>query len=158
MIDDLKNIQLSFILKILSEYLVQSMFFTGHCFVFLTGGLVFPLWCVPPDREKKERERGRDRNTEKQGCSGTNRSTVAQFPSAMPVTQLKSSAWLTVGLVTMDKTCGQSQNTHGCSYFSKWMNCNYINTLDKCLIFIWVGEVVFFLSFFKLQGRFTAQC
>lgn len=37
----------------------------------------------------------------------------------LPVTQLNSSAWLPVALVTMGQTC---------SFFHKWMNCNHINT------------------------------
>lgn len=44
----------------------------------------------------------------------------------------------------MDKTCGPSLNTHGCSSSSKRMSCDHINMLDK-LLFGW-GEGVFFFS------------
>lgn len=81
---------------------------------------------------KKERKRERDRNTENERTHWDKLITsglvsLSYASESTEVFCLADCVWM---------RCVQSQNTHRCSYFPKWMGCNHINAQDGCGVFL----------------------
>lgn len=116
----------------------SSIFLTG---CFCSSRLVFPV-SIPPDRkregikERKEGQRKRERQKyrEREDTLGQ---TDHQWPSFPQLCQWVN--WsLLPGWLCVWMRCVLSYNTHQCSYFSKWMSYNHINTQDGCGIFLYL--------------------
>lgn len=110
--------------------LCESIFFTGFC----SGRLAFPV-SIPPDRKRegmKERKRERQKCREREDTLGQTDHHWPSFPQLCQwVNWSLLPGWLCVWM-----RCVQSQNTHRCSYFSKWMGYNHINSQDGCGVFL----------------------
>lgn len=129
--------QISALMDFMDGCLCESIFFAG---CFCSGRLVFPV-SIPPDRKregmkKRKRERKKERVRQKyREREDTLGQTDHQWPSFPQLCQWVN--WsLLPGWLCVWMRCVWSQNTHRCSYFSKWMGYNHINTQDGCGVFL----------------------